>query len=68
MDSGYSRHMTGNKSVLTDYHEEKGPSVTFGGNGKGQTRGFGTLTNRSTVTPRNSETTKTFIIQRKHGI
>ena len=41
--------MTGNKYVLTDYLEEKGPSVTFGGNGKGQTRGFGTLTNGSTT-------------------
>ena len=41
--------MTGNKSVLSDYHEEKGPSVTFGGNGKGQTRGFGTLTNGVTT-------------------
>ena len=49
MDSGCSRHMTGNKSVVTVYHEEKGPSVTFGGNGKGQTRGFGTLTNGSTT-------------------
>ena len=61
MDSGCSRHMTGNKSVLSDYHEEKGPSVTFGGNGKGQTRGFAyveglksclcwsTLTNGSTT-------------------
>ena len=49
MDSGCSRHMTGNRSVLTDYHEEKGPSVTFGGNGKGQTRGFGTLTNGVTT-------------------
>ena len=35
MDSGCSRHMTGYKSVLSDYHDEKGPSVTFGGNGKG---------------------------------
>ena len=49
MDSGCSRHMTVNKSVLTDYLEEKGPSVTFGRNGKSQTRGFGTLTNRSTT-------------------
>ena len=49
MDSGCSRHMTGNESVLTDYHEEKGPSVTFGGNGKVQTRGLGTLTNGSTT-------------------
>ena len=36
-------------SDLTDYLEEKGPLVTFGRNGKGQTRGFGTLTNRSTT-------------------
>ena len=49
MDSGCSRHMTGNKSVLSDYHDEKGPSVTFGGNGKGQTRGFGTLSNSVTT-------------------
>jgi len=45
MDSGCSRRMPGNKSVLTNYHEEKGPSVTFGENSKGYTRGFGTLTN-----------------------
>ena len=41
--------MTGNKSILSDYHEEKGPSVIFGGNGKGQTRGFGTLSNGITT-------------------
>src|SRR5581483_236167 len=37
------------KSVLSDYHDEKGPSVTFGGNGKGQTKGYGTLTNGVTT-------------------
>ncbi|KAJ9544234.1 hypothetical protein OSB04_023941 [Centaurea solstitialis] len=45
LDSGCSRHMTRSKSVLSDYREEKGPLVTFGGTGKGQTRGYGTLTN-----------------------
>ncbi|KAJ9562642.1 hypothetical protein OSB04_007802 [Centaurea solstitialis] len=40
LDSGCSRHMTGSKSVLSNYREEKGPAVTFGGNGKGQTRGL----------------------------
>ncbi|KAJ9566512.1 hypothetical protein OSB04_002478 [Centaurea solstitialis] len=45
LDSGCSRHMTGSKSVLSNYREERGPAVTFGGNGKGQTRGYGTLTN-----------------------
>ena len=49
MDNECSRHMTGNKSVLSDYHNEKGPSVTFGGNGKGQTYGFGTLSNGVTT-------------------
>ena len=49
IDSGCSRHMTGNKSILSNDHDEKGPSVTFGGNGKGQTRGFGTLSNGVTT-------------------
>ncbi|KAJ9541174.1 hypothetical protein OSB04_027680 [Centaurea solstitialis] len=49
LDSGYSRHMTGSKSVISNYREERGPAVTFGGNGKGQTRGYGTLTNGVTT-------------------
>ncbi|KAJ9541915.1 hypothetical protein OSB04_028421 [Centaurea solstitialis] len=49
LDSGCSRHMTGSKFVLSDYRDERGPSVTFGGNGKGQTRGYGTLTNGVTT-------------------
>ncbi|KAJ9547054.1 hypothetical protein OSB04_019597 [Centaurea solstitialis] len=49
LDSGCSRHTTGSKSVLSDYRDERGPSVTFGGNGKGQTRGYGTLTNGVTT-------------------
>ncbi|KAJ9550966.1 hypothetical protein OSB04_015011 [Centaurea solstitialis] len=40
LDSGCSRHMTGSKSVLSNYRDERGPSVTFGGNGRGQTRGI----------------------------
>nr|GEX41217.1 copia protein [Tanacetum cinerariifolium] len=31
VDSGYSRHMTGNKEYLADYQEFKGGFVTFGG-------------------------------------
>ncbi|KAJ9562397.1 hypothetical protein OSB04_007557 [Centaurea solstitialis] len=49
LDSGCSRHRTGSKSVLTNYREERGPAVTFGGNGRGQTRGYGTLTNGVTT-------------------
>ncbi|GKC95984.1 hypothetical protein Tco_1161426, partial [Tanacetum coccineum] len=35
IDSGYSRHMTGNMSYLTDYEEIDGGYVAFGGNPKG---------------------------------
>ncbi|GJW19971.1 ribonuclease H-like domain-containing protein [Tanacetum coccineum] len=35
IDSGCSRHMTGNKSYLTDYEEIDRGFVTFGGNSKG---------------------------------
>ncbi|GJT98085.1 hypothetical protein Tco_1093603 [Tanacetum coccineum] len=35
IDSGYSRHMTGNRSYLTDYEEIDGGFVAFGGNSKG---------------------------------
>ncbi|KAI3715006.1 hypothetical protein L6452_21969 [Arctium lappa] len=49
LDSGCSHHMSGQKDLLTEYKEEKGPSVTFGGNGKGYTRGFGVLINGITT-------------------
>ncbi|KAI3718550.1 hypothetical protein L6452_19427 [Arctium lappa] len=48
IENGCSRHMTGQRDLLTEYKEEKGPSVTFGGNGKGFTRGFGVLSNGTT--------------------
>ncbi|GJY57069.1 hypothetical protein Tco_0456184 [Tanacetum coccineum] len=35
IDSGCSRHMTGNISYLTDYEEIDGGFVAFGGNSKG---------------------------------
>ncbi|GJX24550.1 putative ribonuclease H-like domain-containing protein [Tanacetum coccineum] len=35
IDSGCSRHMTGNRSYLTDYEEINGGFVTFGGSTKG---------------------------------
>ncbi|GJV20611.1 putative ribonuclease H-like domain-containing protein [Tanacetum coccineum] len=35
IDSGCSRHMTGNKSYLSDYEEINGGFVAFGGNSKG---------------------------------
>ncbi|GKA26805.1 putative ribonuclease H-like domain-containing protein [Tanacetum coccineum] len=36
IDSGRSRHMTGNMSYLTDYEEIDGGYVAFGGNPKGE--------------------------------
>jgi hypothetical protein len=35
--------MTGVKSFLTNFQEKEGPSVTFGDNAKGYTKGYGTL-------------------------
>ena len=35
--------------MRTDYYEEKGPKVIFGGNGKAHSYGFGTLTNGLTT-------------------
>ncbi|KAJ9542937.1 hypothetical protein OSB04_029443 [Centaurea solstitialis] len=49
LDSGCSKHMTGNKYVLIDFKEEAGPSVKFGGEGRRITRGYGTLTNGKTT-------------------
>ncbi|GJT42004.1 retrovirus-related pol polyprotein from transposon TNT 1-94 [Tanacetum coccineum] len=36
IDSGFSRHMTGNMSYLTDFEEIDGGYVAFGGNPKGR--------------------------------
>ncbi|GKE62987.1 hypothetical protein Tco_1513354, partial [Tanacetum coccineum] len=44
IDSGCSRHMTGNMSYLTDFKEIDGRYVAFGGNSKG-----GKITGRGTI-------------------
>nr|GEV86007.1 putative ribonuclease H-like domain-containing protein [Tanacetum cinerariifolium] len=43
IDSGCSRHMTGNKSYLTNYKEIDGGFVAFGGNSKGKITGKGKI-------------------------
>ncbi|GJT06290.1 ribonuclease H-like domain-containing protein [Tanacetum coccineum] len=48
IDSGCSRHMTGNMSYLTDYEEINGGYVTFGGIPKG-----GKITGKDTIKTRN---------------
>ncbi|XP_073039413.1 uncharacterized protein [Primulina eburnea] len=42
-DSGSSRHMTGSREYLTDYVDQKGGRVTYGGGAKGKIVGKGTL-------------------------
>ena len=43
LDSGCSRHMTGEKTLLTDVVNRTGPVVTFGDDSKGFTTGYGSL-------------------------
>ena len=43
VDSGCSRHMTGNMSYLTDFKSFDGGYVTFGGGIKGKITGKGTI-------------------------
>ena len=43
LDSGCSRHMTGEKSLLTDVVMRTGPIVIFGDDSKGFTTGYGKL-------------------------
>ena len=42
-DSGCSRHMIGNPSVLSTYTEEASGKVTFGDGGKGRIKGKGNI-------------------------
>lgn len=43
INSGCSRHMTGNIRTLKNYKEYKGPKVVFGDSSKGSAKGKGTL-------------------------
>ena len=43
LDSGCSRHMTGDINLLEDVRKENGPSVTFGDSNKGKTIGYGVI-------------------------
>ncbi|GJT05602.1 putative ribonuclease H-like domain-containing protein [Tanacetum coccineum] len=53
IDSGCSRHMTGNMSYLTDYEEIDGGYVAFGGNPKG-----GKITGKCTIKTATSDESK----------
>ena len=43
LDSGCSRHMTGDRAVLSSMVEKSGLIVTFGDDNKGFTTGYGNL-------------------------
>ena len=43
VDSGCSRHMTGDKALLSHFEERAGPLVTFGDDSIGTTMGYGKL-------------------------
>ena len=47
MDSGCSRHMTGDESKFAFLTRRKGGYVTFGDNGKGRIIGHGSIGNNS---------------------
>ena len=43
LDSGFSRHMTGDRALLPNVVEKAGPVVTFRDNNKVLTQGYGSL-------------------------
>ena len=43
LDSGCSRHMTGDSTLLTKIVERAGPNITFGDDNKGYTMGYGLI-------------------------
>ena len=45
MDSGCSRHMTGDRNCFLTFERKDGGLVTFGNNDKGKIRGKGTIGN-----------------------
>ncbi|KAL8110650.1 hypothetical protein AgCh_026404 [Apium graveolens] len=49
IDSGCSRHMTGDKALLSQFEEMVGPLVTFGDNSKGFTIGYGKIVSGNVV-------------------
>ncbi|GAV68908.1 hypothetical protein CFOL_v3_12411, partial [Cephalotus follicularis] len=48
LDSGCSKHMTGNKSLFVKYEPKEGGEVTFGDNAKGKIKGVGSIGNLKT--------------------
>ena len=49
LDSGCSRHMTGDSTLLTEFVERAGPSITFGDDSKGYTMGYGLISKENVI-------------------
>ena len=49
LDSGCSRHMTGDSTLLTEFEERVGPSITFGYDIKGYTMGYGLISKENVI-------------------
>ena len=49
MDSGCSRHMIGDFTLLTEFKERAGPSITFGDDSKGFTMGYGLISKEKVI-------------------
>ena len=45
LDSGYSKHMTGEYTLLSSFKRKEGGQVTFGDNSKGNIFGYGIVSN-----------------------
>ena len=43
LDSGYSRHMTVDSTMLTEFVERDDPSISFGDDSKGYTMRYGLI-------------------------
>ncbi|KAL8156240.1 hypothetical protein AgCh_001367 [Apium graveolens] len=49
LDSGFSRHMTGDSILLTEFKERAGPSITFGDDSKGYNMGYGLISRENVI-------------------
>ncbi|KAL8119671.1 hypothetical protein AgCh_016965 [Apium graveolens] len=49
LDSGCSRHMTGDSTLLTEFKERAGSSIIFGDDNNGNTRGYGLISRENVI-------------------
>ena len=49
MDSGCSRHMTGDITQLSKFEEKASPSITYGDDSNGYTKGYGSISKGNVI-------------------